>query len=117
VLHGDVIEEVTKLKQRYERDIVVHGSPQLEATRLDDVYPMSVAAVQKHVRCWSGPASSRRSAVDGSSRVAASASASAARSGWLKCGDSPGGHAPDGLIRLAGLAQLGLSAQGVSPVA
>jgi dihydrofolate reductase len=29
VLRGDVVEEVTKLKEGYERDIVVHGSPQL----------------------------------------------------------------------------------------
>jgi hypothetical protein len=28
VVTGDVAEEVTKLKRRYERDIVVHGSPQ-----------------------------------------------------------------------------------------
>jgi dihydrofolate reductase len=53
VLHGDVIEEVTKLKERYERDIVVHGSPQLAQTLIDHdlvdelrlmVYPVIVGA-------------------------------------------------------------------------
>src|SRR5262245_49233340 len=29
VLSGDVVGEVTTLKQQHERDIVVHGSPQL----------------------------------------------------------------------------------------
>src|SRR5262245_18140914 len=29
VLRGDLVDEVTKLRDRYERDIVVHGSPQL----------------------------------------------------------------------------------------
>jgi dihydrofolate reductase len=29
VLEGDLVDEVTRLKQHYERDIVVHGSPQL----------------------------------------------------------------------------------------
>ena len=29
VLSGDLVDEVTKLKQRFEGDIVVHGSPQL----------------------------------------------------------------------------------------
>ena len=32
VLPGDMVEEVTKLKARYARDIVVHGSPQLAQT-------------------------------------------------------------------------------------
>jgi dihydrofolate reductase len=35
VLTGDVVEEVTKLKRRYERDIVVHGSPQLAQTLIE----------------------------------------------------------------------------------
>ena len=35
VLRGDVVEEVTKLKERYERDIVVHGSPQLAQTLIE----------------------------------------------------------------------------------
>jgi hypothetical protein len=29
VLRGDLVEEVTAPKHRYEGDIVVHGSPQL----------------------------------------------------------------------------------------
>ena len=29
VLRGDLVDEITKLKGRYARDIVVHGSPQL----------------------------------------------------------------------------------------
>jgi dihydrofolate reductase len=53
VLRGDVVEEVTKLKDRYERDIVVHGSPQLVQTLLEhdlvdelrlQVYPVIVGA-------------------------------------------------------------------------
>src|SRR5262249_31441246 len=32
VLRGDVVDEVTGLKGRYARDIVVHGSPQLVQT-------------------------------------------------------------------------------------
>jgi dihydrofolate reductase len=53
VLRGDVIEEVTKLKQRYEGDIVVHGSAQLAQTLVDQdlvdalhlqVYPVIVGA-------------------------------------------------------------------------
>ena len=31
-LRGDVVEEVANLKLRHERDIVVHGSPQLAQT-------------------------------------------------------------------------------------
>jgi dihydrofolate reductase len=35
VLHGDVVEEVSKLKHRTEGDIVVHGSAQLAQTLLE----------------------------------------------------------------------------------
>ena len=35
VLKGDVVEEVSRLKQEQEGDIVVHGSPQLVQTLLD----------------------------------------------------------------------------------
>ena len=53
VLRGDVVEEVTKLKQRYERDIVVHGSPRLAQTLIEhdlvdalhlQIYPVIVGA-------------------------------------------------------------------------
>jgi dihydrofolate reductase len=53
VLRGDVVEEVTKLKQQYEGDIVVHGSPQLAQTLIEhdlvdalhlQVYPVIVGA-------------------------------------------------------------------------
>jgi len=53
VLDGDIVEEVTKLKQQYERDIVVHGSPQLAQTLIEHdlvdelrllVYPIIVGA-------------------------------------------------------------------------
>jgi dihydrofolate reductase len=53
VLSGDVVEEVSKLKQRYDRDIVVHGSPQLAQTLIEHglvdelrllVYPVIVGA-------------------------------------------------------------------------
>jgi dihydrofolate reductase len=53
VLRGDVVEEVGKLKERYERDIVVHGSPQLAQTLIEHdlvdelrlmVYPVIVGA-------------------------------------------------------------------------
>jgi dihydrofolate reductase len=36
VLHGDVVEEVSKLKQRTEGEIVVHGSAQLAQTLLEN---------------------------------------------------------------------------------
>ena len=48
-----MVEEVTKLKERYERDIVVHGSPQLVQTLIEhdlvdelrlQVYPVIVGA-------------------------------------------------------------------------
>ena len=53
VLRGDVVEEVTKLKHRYERDIVVHGSAELARTLFENdlvdalhlqVYPVIVGA-------------------------------------------------------------------------
>src|SRR5262245_44706293 len=53
VLHGNVVEQVTKLKEEYERDIVVHGSPQLAQTLIEKhlvdelrlmVYPVIVGA-------------------------------------------------------------------------
>jgi dihydrofolate reductase len=53
VLRGDVVEEVTKIKQQYDRDIVVHGSPQLAQTLIEhdlvdalhlQVYPVIVGA-------------------------------------------------------------------------
>jgi dihydrofolate reductase len=53
VLRGDVVKEVAQLKERHERDIVVHGSPQLVQTLLEHdlvdelrlmVYPVVVGA-------------------------------------------------------------------------
>jgi len=53
VLDGDVVDEVATLKDRYERDIVVHGSPQLAQTLIEHdlvdelrllVYPVVVGA-------------------------------------------------------------------------
>jgi dihydrofolate reductase len=53
VLRGDIAEAVTTLKQQYERDIVVHGSPQLAQTLIEhdlvdalhlQVYPVIVGA-------------------------------------------------------------------------
>ncbi len=53
VLGGDVVEEVTALKGRYDGDIVVHGSPQLAQTLIEHdlvdelrlmVYPVIVGA-------------------------------------------------------------------------
>jgi dihydrofolate reductase len=53
VLRGDVVEEVTKLKEKYEGDVVVHGSPQLAQTLIEhdlvdaihlQVYPVIVGA-------------------------------------------------------------------------
>ena len=53
VLRGDVVEEVTTLKETYEGDIVVHGSPQLAQTLIEhdlvdalhlQVYPIVVGA-------------------------------------------------------------------------
>jgi len=53
VLRGSVIDEVVKLKEKYEGDIVVHGSPQLAQTLIEhdlvdaihlQVYPVVVGA-------------------------------------------------------------------------
>jgi dihydrofolate reductase len=53
VLEGDVVDKIAKLKQRYERDLVVHGSPQLVQTLIEHdlvdalhllVYPVIVGA-------------------------------------------------------------------------
>jgi dihydrofolate reductase len=53
VLRGDVVEEVANLKRQHERDIVVHGSPQLAQTLIEhdfvdalhlQVYPVIVGA-------------------------------------------------------------------------
>jgi dihydrofolate reductase len=53
VLRGDVADEVRKLRERYEGDIVVHGSPQLAQTLIEHdlvdelrlmVYPVIVGA-------------------------------------------------------------------------
>jgi dihydrofolate reductase len=53
VLSRDVVEEVTRLKQRYAGDIVVHGSPRLAQTLIEHdlvdelrlmVYPVVVGA-------------------------------------------------------------------------
>ena len=53
VLRGDVVEEVTKVKEKHEGDIVVHGSPQLAQTLIEHdlvdelrlmVYPVIVGA-------------------------------------------------------------------------
>ena len=69
VLRGDVIEEVTKLKHKYERDIVVHGSPQLAQTLIEhdlvdalhlQVYPVIVGAGK---RLFGGTSSTRRLAL------------------------------------------------------
>jgi len=53
VLRGDVVEEVTKLKEKYAGDIAVHGSPHLAQTLIEhdlvdaihlQVYPVIVGA-------------------------------------------------------------------------
>jgi dihydrofolate reductase len=53
VLRGDVVEEVGKLKQQFDGDIVVHGSPRLAQTLIEhdlvdalhlQVYPVIVGA-------------------------------------------------------------------------
>jgi dihydrofolate reductase len=53
VLRGDVVDQVTALKQQYDGDIVVHGSPQLTQTLIEhdlvdalhlQVYPVIVGA-------------------------------------------------------------------------
>src|SRR3954468_15291178 len=66
VLSGDVVEEVRNLKQRYERDIVVHGSPQLAQTLIEHdlvdalnllVYPVIVGAGK---RLYDGTSETKR---------------------------------------------------------
>lgn len=53
VLKGDLVEEITRLKGQYDRDIVVHGSPQLSQALIEHdlvdalhllVYPIIVGA-------------------------------------------------------------------------
>jgi dihydrofolate reductase len=53
VLRGDLVDEIAKLKDRYERDIVVHGSPQLAQALIEQglvdelrlmTYPVVVGA-------------------------------------------------------------------------
>lgn len=53
VLRGDLVDEVEQLKERYEHDIVVHGSPQLAQALIEHglvdelrllVYPVVVGA-------------------------------------------------------------------------
>jgi dihydrofolate reductase len=66
VLRGDLVEEVTKLKDKYEGDIVVHGSPQLAQTLIEhdlvdalhlQVYPIIVGAGK---RLFSDTSATRR---------------------------------------------------------
>jgi len=66
VLRGDVVEEVTKLKGQYDRDIAVHGSPQLvqaliEHDLVDElrlmVYPVIVGAGK---RLFAGTSGTKR---------------------------------------------------------
>jgi dihydrofolate reductase len=66
VLEGDVVDEVAKLKRQYERDIVVHGSPQLAQTLIEHdlvdalhllVYPVIVGAGK---RLFAGTSATKR---------------------------------------------------------
>lgn len=66
VLSGDVVEEASKLKERYAKDIVVHGSPQLVQTLIEHdlvdelrlmVYPVVVGAGK---RLFAGTSSTRK---------------------------------------------------------
>jgi dihydrofolate reductase len=66
VLRGDVVEEVERLKDRYERDIVVHGSPQLAQALIERdlvdalhllVYPVLVGAGK---RLFAGTSGTKR---------------------------------------------------------
>ena len=66
MLRGDVVEEVTKLRQRYDGDIVVHGSPQLAQTLIEhdlvdalhlQVYPVIVGAGK---RLFAGTSATKR---------------------------------------------------------
>lgn len=69
VLCGDVVEEVRKLKDRYDGDIVVHGSPQLAQTLIENdlvdalhlqVYPIIVGAGKRLFAETSGTKRLRR---------------------------------------------------------
>jgi dihydrofolate reductase len=72
VLRGDVVDEVTTLKQQHHGDIVVHGSPQLAQTLIEhdlvdalhlQVYPVIVGAGKRlfaETTTRSGYGSSRR---------------------------------------------------------
>lgn len=53
ILNGNLVEEVTRLKEQYDRDILVHGSPQLSQKLIEHdlvdalhllVYPIIVGA-------------------------------------------------------------------------
>jgi dihydrofolate reductase len=66
VIDGDVLEQVRGLKQKYERDIVVHGSPQLAQTLIENdlvdalhllVYPVIVGAGK---RLFDGTSATKR---------------------------------------------------------
>lgn len=66
LLRGDVVEEVRKLKQSYERDILVHGSAQLAQTLIEHdlvdvlnllVYPVIVGAGK---RLFAGTSETKR---------------------------------------------------------
>jgi len=64
VLRGDVLEEVRRLKARYDGEIAVHGSPQLAQTLIEHdlvdelrlmVYPVVVGAGKRLFAGTSGP--------------------------------------------------------------
>jgi dihydrofolate reductase len=66
VLRGDVVEEVARLKERHDGDIVVHGSPQLAQTLIEYdladvlhllVYPVVVGAGK---RLFAGTSETKR---------------------------------------------------------
>jgi dihydrofolate reductase len=66
VLRGEVVQEVANLKGRYERDIVVHGSPRLAQTLIEHdlveelrlmVYPVIVGAGK---RLFAGTSNSKK---------------------------------------------------------
>ena len=66
VLGGDVVEQVTKVRTLHERDVVVHGSPQLAQTLLEHdlvdalhllVYPVVVGAGK---RLFAGTSETKR---------------------------------------------------------
>ena len=68
VLRGDVVEEVAGLKERHERDIVVHGSPQLAQTLIEydlvDALHLLVYPVSWEQASASSTARATRSACD-----------------------------------------------------